>query len=108
MKKITNKQILVNTEKKILREKMKIIFMEIWRERKHKSEISGKFLGKEPLTIFFHHILPKSKYKNLSLNKDNIILLTFEEHQRVEIDPFIYEEINKRRNKLIEYDRNYR
>lgn len=76
------------------------IFMDIWHERKHNSEVSGRWLGKEPLTIFFHHILPKSKYPEAGLDKENIILLTFEEHQKVEQDPTCFEEVNKRREQL--------
>lgn len=76
--------------------------MDIWQERKHNSEISGKWLGKEALTVFFHHILPKSKYPEAMLDPDNIILLTFEEHGKVENDPTHFEEVNKRREKLKE------
>ena len=42
--------------------KMTSFFFLIWQQRPHKSEISGESLGKEPLTIYFHHILPKNKY----------------------------------------------
>jgi hypothetical protein len=74
------------------------LFQELWKERGPKSEISGKWLGKEPLSIYFHHILPKSKYPELALDRDNIIMLTFEEHQKVEQDMYFYDEINKRRD----------
>lgn len=77
------------------------LFVQIWQSRPHKSEISGKNLGAEPLTTYFHHILPKSKYPEQTLNPDNIILLTFEEHQKVEQDMYFYEEINKRREQLL-------
>jgi len=80
---------------------MLALFLEIWNERPHKSEVSGKGLGKEPLTIFFHHIFPKKKYPERAFDKDNIILLTWEEHDNVEINMFRYEEINNRRNQLI-------
>lgn len=66
------------------RARMLAMFMEIWNERPRYSEISGKWLGKEPLTTLFHHILPKSVYKNAKFAKDNIILLTPDEHQEVE------------------------
>lgn len=80
---------------------MKEFFLSIWKKRPHRSEVSGVFLGNEPLTVFFHHILPKHKYEHLSLDDKNIILLTFEEHQKVEQDPYFYEEINIRRELLI-------
>lgn len=81
------------------------MFMDVWHKREHYSEISGRWLGKEPLSYFFHHILPKNKYPDATLDEENIILLTFEEHQKVEADPTYYEEVNKRREKLkLKYD----
>lgn len=76
------------------------LFQQIWNERGPYSEISKKWLGKEPLSIYFHHILPKSKYPELTLSKENIIILTSDEHQKVEQDMYFYEEINRRRDEL--------
>ena len=77
-------------------------FLQIWSKKSHYSEISGKWLGKEPLTIFFHHILPKEKYPEASLDEENIVLLTLEEHEQVELDMYRYELINNIRQKLLE------
>jgi hypothetical protein len=79
---------------------MKDFFLQIWRKRPHYSEVSGKWLGSEPLTIFFHHILPKEKYPSASLDEENIVLLTLEEHEQVEMDIYRFEEINLKRNYL--------
>ena len=79
---------------------MHLFFLEIWKKKPHKSEISGTYLGSEALSTFFHHILPKSKYPEASLDEENIILLTWEEHDQVEMDPTRYEEVNKRRELL--------
>lgn len=79
---------------------MKDFFLQIWKDRPHKSEISGLPLGSEPLSTFFHHILPKSKYPEACLDEENIILLTWEEHDQVESDTTRYEEVNKRREQL--------
>jgi len=79
---------------------MKDFFLKIWKDRPHKSEISGSYLGSEALSTYFHHILPKSKYPEASLDEENIILLKWEEHDQVERDPIRYEEINKRREQL--------
>jgi hypothetical protein len=85
---------------------MQNFFLQIWEKRKHYSEISGTYLGKTPLTVFFHHILPKSKYPQAELDEENIILLTLEEHDNVEMDIYRYEEVNKRRESLIKkYER---
>jgi hypothetical protein len=89
-------------EKLIVEEKssMREFFVSIWKKRPHRSEVSGDNLGKEPLSVFFHHILPKEKYKDAALDEENIILLTLDEHTNVENDMYRYEEVNKRRNYL--------
>jgi hypothetical protein len=79
---------------------MKDMFLKIWKIRPHKSEVSGTSLGSEALSTYFHHILPKEKYPEASLDQENIILLTWEEHDQVEMDPTRYEEVNKRREQL--------
>ena len=79
---------------------MREFFLQLWRKRPHYSEVSGKWLGKEPLTIFFHHILSKEKYPQACLDEENIVFLTLEEHEQVELDMYRYEEINNKRNYL--------
>jgi|694.fasta_scaffold109607_7 hypothetical protein len=81
-------------------DEMRSLFLWIWRKRIHFSEISGKKLGSEPLSVFFHHILPKEKYPEAAYDEENIILLTLEEHDNVEKDMYKYEEVNKRRDLL--------
>ena len=82
-------------------ETMRNLFLEIWKERKHYSEVSGDYLGGEALSTFFHHILPKSKYPELQYDKSNIILLTLDEHTNVESCMYKFEEVNKRRIELL-------
>jgi hypothetical protein len=85
---------------------MREMFLGIWKKRKHHSEVSGAYLGKEPMSTYFHHILPKEKYPEACLDEENIILLTLEEHSNVENDMYRYEEVNKRRNYLLtKYER---
>ena len=79
---------------------MRDLFISVWKKRAHRSEVSDTFLGKEPLTIFFHHILPKEKYPQAAFDEENIILLTLDEHTNVENDMYRYEEVNKRRSYL--------
>lgn len=82
------------------------MFMNIWKKKRHYSEVSGVYLGKEPMSTYFHHILPKEKYPEACLDEENIILLTLEEHSNVENDIYRYEEVNKRRNHLLtKYER---
>jgi hypothetical protein len=80
---------------------MREMFLDIWKKKPHKSEISGTYLGKEPMSTYFHHILPKEKYQEACLDEENIILLTLEEHSNVENNMYRYEEVNKRREQLI-------
>lgn len=76
------------------------VFNLVWKERPHKSEVSGTYLGAELSTVYLHHILPKGKYPQAAVDKENIILLTFDEHTNVENDMYKYEEINRRRETL--------
>ena len=86
--------------------KMRQFFLEIWNKRTHHSEVSGAYLGKEPMSTYFHHILPKEKYPEACLDEENIILLTLEEHSNVENDMYKYEEVNDRRKHLLKkYER---
>ena len=58
MKKLLSKS--VNKDEAIREiSEMKKFFLQVWNKRPHYSEVSGDYLGSEPLTIFFHHILPK-------------------------------------------------
>lgn len=95
-----SKKVLKGYKKETSTDEMRNFFLSIWKKRSHFSEVSGKFLGKEPLTIFFHHILPKEKYPDAQFDEENIILLTWEEHDQVEMDIYRYEEVNNKRNYL--------
>ena len=76
---------------------MKMFYVSIWKKRKHYSEVSGQYLGSKPMSTYFHHILPKEKYPEASLDEENIVILSLEEHSNVENDMYKYEEINKKR-----------
>jgi hypothetical protein len=79
---------------------MQTFFLQIWKKRLHYSEVSEEYLGDKPLSVFFHHILPKNKYPEAELDEENIILLTLNEHDQVESDMYRFEEVNKRREQL--------
>lgn len=89
-----------NNLKKEQTDKLTELFLWLWTARGRKSEISKKYLGREALRSYFHHILPKKKYPQAALDPENIIILSIEEHDQVEIKPNRYEEINKRREQL--------
>ena len=85
---------------------MRQFFLSVWDKRPHRSEVSDTYLGKEPMSTYFHHILPKEKYPEACLDEENIILLTLEEHSNVENDMYKYEEVNDRRKHLLKkYER---
>jgi hypothetical protein len=90
---------LIDECKKELAE-MQQFFLQIWKKRQHLSEISGLPLVGEPLSVYFHHILPKEKYPQAALDEENIILLTLNEHDQVESDIYRFEEVNNRREHL--------
>ena len=79
---------------------MRSFFLEIWKKRQHLSEVSGLPLVGEPLSVYFHHIIPKEKYPEAAFDEENIILLTLNEHDQVEKDMYRYEEVNNRREQL--------
>jgi 5-methylcytosine-specific restriction endonuclease McrA len=84
--------------------KMRDFFLSIWKKRKHQSEISGDKLYEInglPSSAYFHHILPKEHYPEAKYDEENIILLSMEEHANVHSDMYRYEEINKRRERLL-------
>ena len=81
-------------------QQMKDFFLDIWREKSHYSEISGQFLGNVPKTLYFHHLLLKSKHPEAMYDRENIVLLTAEEHSNVHLDESRYELINKKRELL--------
>lgn len=80
---------------------MKEFFISIWKKRIHRSELSSISLPQEMKSIYLHHILPKNKYKEAMYDEENIILLTFEEHQQVESNMYRYPLINERRIVLL-------
>jgi hypothetical protein len=61
-------------------------YLSIWTEREHVCFESGQHLGSEPLTVFCHHVLPKSikRFKKYRYSPWNIVLLTWANHTQAE------------------------
>lgn len=59
---------------------MNAFFLQIWNKKKHECENCGKWLGKEPLSYMFDHLLEKSKHPDLKFEEDNIMLVCLECH----------------------------
>lgn len=81
LRKISTKQRAKNIAKIRDSREMRELFLQIWNERPRYSEVSGEWLGNAPLTWMFDHLLEKSKYPQFRLEKNNIALVTFEEHE---------------------------
>ena len=71
------------TEKDISEiEKMNNFFLSIWKKRTHYCTICNIWLGNEPKTYMFDHILEKQKYPELKHEEKNIALLCLECHDK--------------------------
>ena len=83
MKKISDKQKLKNELKKEETRKLHSWFLsDIWEKRPHYCEECNKWLGEEPLSIFFDHLIEKSSYPEFTYEINNIFLCCGECHTR--------------------------
>jgi hypothetical protein len=78
------------------------MFLEIWEEREHVSQVSGDYLGDMPAPIFFSHILGKGAFPAFKLRKENIWLVTAKEHIEWEVGDRTQD---KFKAKVAEYER---
>jgi hypothetical protein len=99
--KSTVKKRSISVEKADARRTMLLLFEKLWIWRGNKSEVSGTPIYGEMSSANFHHILPKSKYPEATLDEKNIIILTLDEHANVENDMYRYAKIDRIRVKLI-------
>lgn len=76
-KALTHQQV---AERKAQSERDWQFYEEIWNERGPYSEISGTYLGSEVNKACCDHLIEKSIRSDLRYEKDNIILVTIEEH----------------------------
>lgn len=61
--------------------KMIAFFKTIWTKRKdHRCEVCNKWLGEEPRTYMFDHVLEKSKYPELRYEEENIMYICLQCH----------------------------
>ena len=73
------KNVSFDDDKRIISD-MNVFFLQIWNKKKHECENCGKWLGKEPLSYMFDHLLEKSKYPELKYEEENIMLVCLECH----------------------------
>lgn len=72
-----------NKERK---EKDVAFYVKIWNASNKRCQITGRYLGNEPLTTFFHHILPKSRFPEYRWCEWNILMVHPEVHAQIELD----------------------
>jgi hypothetical protein len=86
IRKTSKKQRKILGERKLQNEKDKLFYAEIWNERKHFCYESKIFLGNEPRTTFFHHVLPKGtrRFARYRYCKWNIVLISWASHSKAE------------------------
>lgn len=84
--KVSAKRVLKIEEGKKTFEEDKKFYKEIWDASPHVCQECNKKLGKEPLTLFFHHALPKRNFPEFRHTAENIIILCPDCHQQAEAD----------------------
>jgi hypothetical protein len=85
-------------------EKQWLFFYTLLQAKGKFSEISGDPLYGELNSTWFHHIYPKSKYPNLRYCPENIIIVTPDEHNAIELGQS-FPELEKRKKNIAEkYD----
>jgi hypothetical protein len=58
----------------------KLFYQKIWEKRSHICYETGEYLGLEPRTYMFHHVLEKEKYPKYRHREWNIVLVTGDVH----------------------------
>lgn len=79
----------------------KEFYLEIWLASPHVCQCGcNKKLGKEPLTLFFHHLLEKRNYPQFRHTPENIMILSPDCHQQAEADMDKIPKVRQRRNEV--------
>ena len=61
-------------------DKMKDFFLSVWRSRPHLCTICGAYLGSEPRSYMFDHVIEKQSHPELKYEENNIALLCLSCH----------------------------
>jgi 5-methylcytosine-specific restriction endonuclease McrA len=96
------KRIPTNTSRDVLileeMPSMRDFFISIWKKREHRCENCNTYLGTEPLSYMFDHVLEKSKYPDLKYEEENICILCLNCHSNktnCKLSDFMKEKIKK-------------
>lgn len=98
--KVSDKKKKEQAEEKKVSAMDKEFYLEIWVASPHKCSECEKKLGKEPLTLFFHHLLEKRNYPEFRYTPENIAILCPDCHSQAEADIEKTPKTKARREKL--------
>jgi hypothetical protein len=98
---VSDKKKAMQASEKALFEADKLFYMEVWIASPHRCTECGCNLGKEPLTILFHHLLPKAQYPQFRHTPENIVLVCRDHHAQAETDIDKVPKIKARRNEVV-------
>ena len=84
IRRTTPKSAKKKREKAKLTQEDFLFYQGIWEEREHIDFETGEFIPGEALNLYFHHVLPKSKYPEYRHEKWNIVLVTWDTHSKAE------------------------
>jgi 5-methylcytosine-specific restriction endonuclease McrA len=87
-------------EEKALFAADKDFYLEIWIASPHVCQECNKKLGKEPLTLFFHHLVPKSSHPAFRHTPENIMILCPDCHSQAEADLDKVPKVKQRRDEV--------
>lgn len=76
------KQKIRDVAKREYTQKQFNLFYDIWTKRRHYCQSCNLWLGDEPLSIFFDHLLEKSKFPEFALLEENIFLCCGDCHSK--------------------------
>jgi hypothetical protein len=101
IRKISRKGKQQREQKAKLSEKDKLFWATIWEEREHVDFETNEPIYGEPLTLYFHHVLPKSTYPQYRYAKWNIVLVSWDTHTNAENNIDLVPKIKAYRDKLL-------
>jgi|GEM_PF-5456503 len=100
LKQMSEKTKAKQAEEKAVLAADKDFYLEIWLASPHVCGECSNKLGKEPLTLFFHHLLPKAKYPQFRHTPENIMILCPDCHTQAEVDLDKVPKVKKRRDEV--------
>lgn len=80
LRKISERGLIKKEEKAEQTKKQFKLFDKLWKEQPHFCRACGNYLGEENKSIFWDHLLPKSKFDCYRFTEENLYLVCFNCH----------------------------